>query len=193
MNIPIFVTLSRVFLTVIFWFLCDQVTVLGAVMAAVVFALAAFTDLIDGMLARKLNQITAFGKILDPIADKLLVLTALFIFASQQILSWWMVILIAAREILVTASRVFLLTEGKVIPAEAAGKFKTIWQITTISVVLIYRFLWIWKPTQEWMTNMDIHFSLAINLLMISALVLTWWSGWLYFRELIKSQKVVQK
>ena len=79
------------------------------------------------------------------------------------------------------------------IPAEAAGKFKTIWQITTISVVLIYRFLWIWKPTQEWMTNMDIHFSLAINLLMISALVLTWWSGWLYFRELIKSQKVVQK
>ena len=97
MNIPIFVTLSRVFLTVIFWFLCDQVTVLGAVMAAVVFALAAFTDLIDGMLARKLNQITAFGKILDPIADKLLVLTALFIFASQQILSWWMVILIAAR------------------------------------------------------------------------------------------------
>ena len=153
-----------------------------------VFALAAFTDLFDGMLARKYNQITTFGKILDPIADKILVLTAMFIFASQEILSWWMVLLIAAREILVTASRVFLLTEGKVIPAEAAGKFKTIWQITTISLVLIYRFLWIWTPTQEWMGNVDVTFSLVIHVLMIAALVLTWWSGGMYFWELKKAQ-----
>jgi CDP-diacylglycerol--glycerol-3-phosphate 3-phosphatidyltransferase len=188
MNLPNLLTLSRIFLTVILWFLCDQVNVWAAFLAAVVFALAAFTDLFDGMLARKYGQITTFGKILDPIADKLLVLTVMFIFASQEILSWWMVILIAAREILVTASRIFLLTEGKAIPAEAAGKIKTIWQITTISLVLIYRFLWIWTPTQEWMGNRDITFSLVINVFMIAALVLTWWSGGMYFWALKKSQ-----
>ena len=187
MNIPNLLTLSRIFLTVVLWFLCDQVTALAAFLAAVVFALAAFTDLFDGRLARKYGQITTFGKILDPIADKLLVLTAMFIFASQEILSWWMVLLIAAREILVTASRIFLLTEGKVIPAEAAGKIKTIGQITTISVVLIYRILWMWTPTQPWMGNWDIMFSLVIHVRMIAALVLTWWSGGMYFWALRKS------
>jgi CDP-diacylglycerol---glycerol-3-phosphate 3-phosphatidyltransferase len=184
MNIPNLLTLSRIFLTVILWFLCDQANVWGAFLGIIVFTVAAMTDFFDGFLARKLNQTSSFGKILDPIADKLLILTAMFIFASQQILSWWMVILIAVREILVTASRLFLFTEGKVIPAEAAGKVKTIFQMITISLVLVYRFFWLLPLTQDWMGNFDIQAMKVIHVLMIATLVLTWWSGGMYFRAL---------
>jgi CDP-diacylglycerol--glycerol-3-phosphate 3-phosphatidyltransferase len=193
MNIPNLLTLSRLFLTVVLWFLCDQANLLGSALAIVTFLIAVGTDVFDGLLARRFSQITIFGKIMDPIADKVLILTMMFIFASQQILVWWMVILIAVREILVTASRIYLLTEGQVIPAETAGKIKAVFQMITIAVVLVYRLLWFWTGTQDWMGNMDVHFSLAINVLMITTLVLTWWSGGMYFWALRGSAVSVKK
>ncbi len=189
MNLPNLLTISRIFLAMVFWLLCLHDTAWEALLSIAVFTLAATTDLLDGWLARKYNLTTSFGKIMDPIADKVLVLTAMFIFASLEILSWWMVILIAAREVLVTASRILLVTEGKVIPAEKAGKLKTALQITTVSVVLVYRFFWIWGRTHEWMKAHDNYLSPTINGFMIATLLVTLWSGGVYFYGLKKDRK----
>ena len=110
----------------------------GALWAAfVVFALAAITDRFDGELARSWGQITDFGRIADPIADKALTLCGFGLLSYQGFLPWWLTILIAVRELGITAMRAFFLRRGVVVSANQAGKQKTFMQMVALGTLLI--------------------------------------------------------
>jgi CDP-diacylglycerol--glycerol-3-phosphate 3-phosphatidyltransferase len=112
----------------------------GRYAAAGIFVLAALTDLFDGMIARKYNIISEMGKLLDPIADKLLVTTALVALVMTDGLSVWAVVIILAREFIVTGIRVVAAGQGVVIAAGRLGKWKTTFQIIAIVAILIRDF-----------------------------------------------------
>ncbi|MDR0325837.1 MAG: CDP-diacylglycerol--glycerol-3-phosphate 3-phosphatidyltransferase [Oscillospiraceae bacterium] len=99
------------------------------VAALVIFSVAAATDFIDGYLARRMGQVTNFGKIMDPLADKLLVLVALICFIREGTAPVWVVAVVLAREFLVSALRIVAASEGKVLAADFSGKVKTVVQI----------------------------------------------------------------
>ncbi len=101
-----------------------------------VFALASFTDFLDGHLARKNQWITDFGKFIDPVADKLLVLSTMIMLVHQQLLPAWLVILVLARELSVDGLRLVAMTKGQVIAAGPLGKIKTFSQMILILVLM---------------------------------------------------------
>ena len=137
MNLPNQLTLLRIALSfvVIFFLMMPGLWPKAAALAA--FALASLTDWWDGRLARNRGIVTDFGVLMDPIADKILVLSAFCAFVQLHIAPAWMVVAIAAREFIVTGLRLFALGKGQVLPAEAAGKHKTVSQIVAISVTLV--------------------------------------------------------
>jgi len=104
--------------------------------ASIVFIIAALTDYWDGYYAKKLNIITNFGKIMDPIADKVLILSAFFVFAQIEIIDLWMVVLIALREIYITVWRLINIRNKVFVAAEKLGKLKTVMQISAIIIIL---------------------------------------------------------
>lgn len=145
MNIANKLTLGRIFMIPIFIILLTvpldwgQVTWLGAVIpihqliAGIIFAVASFTDYLDGYLARKYNLVTSFGAFVDPMADKLLVLAALIMLVEYQMVPAWVTIIIISRELLVTGLRVLLAQhDGKVMSAAMPGKIKTFSQMFAI-------------------------------------------------------------
>ena len=105
--------------------------------SAVIFILAALTDAADGMIARKYNLVTNFGKIMDPLADKLLVMSAFVCLVGLGHLQAWMVIVILAREFAVTGLRIAAAAEGTVIAADLTGKIKTVLQMAAAIALLI--------------------------------------------------------
>ena len=107
--------------------------------AAVLFALACFTDFLDGHLARKNNWITDFGKFIDPVADKLLVLSAFIMLIHLGLVPAWLVILILARELSVDGLRLVAMTRKKVIAAGPLGKIKTASQMMVILLLMVIR------------------------------------------------------
>jgi CDP-diacylglycerol--glycerol-3-phosphate 3-phosphatidyltransferase len=109
--------------------------------AGILFGIAAYTDRLDGKLARKYNLITDFGKFLDPIADKILVVSALVCFVQLGLAETWCVILIIAREFMVTSLRLVAVDNGVVLAANKWGKFKTVSQILAIVLILVFQFL----------------------------------------------------
>ena len=112
----------------------------GRILAAVVFVLASLTDLLDGAIARKRNCVTTFGKFLDPIADKLLVASALMALVQLGEVSAWAVVIIIAREFTVQGIRIIAANEAVVISASIWGKVKTFSQMTAILLILIQNF-----------------------------------------------------
>lgn len=105
--------------------------------ALIVFIIAAWTDHLDGRLARKLDLITDFGKFLDPLADKMLVMSAFICFVDLKLVSAVPVIIILLREFLVTSLRLVAMSSGQVIAANIFGKAKTVSQIIAITVILV--------------------------------------------------------
>ena len=110
----------------------------ATVVALVLFCVASFTDFLDGYVARKYNQVTDFGKLVDPLADKLLVTSALVLFAEQGAMAGWMVCVILARELIITSLRVVAANKGRVLAATWTGKVKTCVQIGGIIVIYLY-------------------------------------------------------
>ena len=108
------------------------------VIALVLFCVASFTDFLDGYVARKYNQVTDFGKFVDPLADKLLVSSALILFVEQKAMAGWMVCVILARELIITSLRVVAANKGRVLAATWTGKVKTCVQIGGIIVIYLY-------------------------------------------------------
>ncbi|WP_444642181.1 CDP-diacylglycerol--glycerol-3-phosphate 3-phosphatidyltransferase [Caproiciproducens sp. R1] len=108
--------------------------------AAILFSGAALTDHYDGKLARKNNQITNFGKFLDPLADKILVVSALVCFVDLRLAASWCVILIIAREFMVTSIRLVAVDSGVVIAANNWGKTKTVSQIIAVVAILLFQY-----------------------------------------------------
>lgn len=174
MNLPNRLTLLRIALS---FFLILFLLTPGWVpklMALVTFGLACLTDLWDGRLARRRGWVTDFGILMDPIADKILVLSAFLAFVQLRVVPAWMVVLIAAREFLVTGLRLFALGKGKVLPAEAAGKHKTVSQMVAISLTLIFLTVQAATPVS---TRWDAWIHVGIWCLMLVTVSLTLTSG----------------
>ncbi|EFF79202.1 CDP-diacylglycerol--glycerol-3-phosphate 3-phosphatidyltransferase [Schaalia odontolytica] len=137
-NLPNALTVLRLVLVPVFVVLGLQSASWTALWAAfVVFAVAAITDRFDGKLARSWGQITDFGRIADPIADKALTLCGFALLSYQGYLPWWVTILIAVRELGITAMRAFFLRRGVVVSANQAGKLKTFMQMVALGTLLI--------------------------------------------------------
>ena len=149
------------------------ITMTMRVFAAIIFVGAAITDYYDGKIARKYNLITNLGKLLDPLADKILVISALVTLAKFSQISLWFVIIIIFRELLITGLRSIVAAEGVVIAAESLGKWKTATQMLALTVIIL------------------IPFSFTINnILLLIPLILTVVSGVEY---VLKCKNVLNK
>lgn len=135
MTLASLITLSRIFLIPVFMALV--LTRTGEIWAAIVFIAAALTDGLDGYVARARKEITKFGQLMDPIADKLLVSSALIALVELGAISSWVVMIILGREFAVSGLRMVVATEGIVIPARFLGKLKTFSQVVAIAALLL--------------------------------------------------------
>jgi CDP-diacylglycerol---glycerol-3-phosphate 3-phosphatidyltransferase len=137
LNVPNVLTVIRILLVPVLVVALLEKTGGGDLLAAIVFAVASFTDAIDGYLARSRNWVTTFGKLMDPIADKLLIVAALIALVSLNRLEAWVAMVIIAREFAVTVLRVAAGTQhGVVIPASVFGKLKTAFQVAMVMVLI---------------------------------------------------------
>ncbi len=156
--------------------------------AAALFSAASFTDWLDGYLARRMGIVTVFGKFLDPIADKLIVMAALIMIIPFDRVPAWMVLVILSREIIITGLRGIASSEGIVIAASDLGKFKTIFQIVAIIGLLLHY-------DYRWFFSID-HPLLLVNMHNVGmfylwiAFIITVWSGVDY---LVKFTRVIAR
>ncbi|MCK5286360.1 MAG: CDP-diacylglycerol--glycerol-3-phosphate 3-phosphatidyltransferase [Thermodesulfovibrionia bacterium] len=137
MNIPIIITFSRILLIPIFILVVSTKPLLGTI----IFLLAILTDIFDGYIARKSKQVTKLGMLLDPLADKLLTISALIVLVDMGFIEAWIAIVIIAREFIVTGLRIVALSKDIIIPAEMGGKIKTTAQFVSIVILLLDRSL----------------------------------------------------
>lgn len=132
------ITLIRICMIPFFIWFALQNDATSLIIALVLFCVASFTDFLDGYIARKYNQVTDFGKFVDPLADKLLVTAALLIFIEKGIFPAWMVFIVLAREFIITSLRNVAAAKGRVLAATWTGKVKTCVQIAGIIVDFLY-------------------------------------------------------
>ena len=137
MNLPNKLTLLRICLIPVFVILMLSKVSNFFLISCIIFILASITDFLDGRIARKHNLVTDFGKFMDPLADKLLVLSALICMIEYNLVAGWMVIIIVARELTVSILRAIAADNGKVIAASGGGKIKTTSQMIAIILLLI--------------------------------------------------------
>jgi len=145
------------------------------VITAIVFLLVALTDMLDGYFARRQKMVTTLGKFLDPLADKLLIVTALIALISARGIPPWMVIVIVGREIAVTGLRGIAISEGIVISSSLMGKYKTAFEMTSIFFLILDG------------PFLSINFHLIGMALLWVALFLAIFSGFDYFRKFLKT------
>ncbi len=173
MNTPNKITLSRIIMIPLFMFFLlqrDRLPGTADMLALIIFGLAALTDAVDGYLARRNNLITKFGKIADPLADKLLIASALISFAALGEITAWPVILIIGREMAVTGLRVVAASEGIIISASYWGKAKTVTQILAVLSFIVY-------PNLIALPEL-----IPVTILWL-AVAITLYSGYLYFKS----------
>ncbi|MDD6616001.1 MAG: CDP-diacylglycerol--glycerol-3-phosphate 3-phosphatidyltransferase [Lachnospiraceae bacterium] len=139
MNLPNKLTVLRVIMVpfFVFFMLWDGFGDTGKYVAVVLFILASMTDWLDGYLARKNHLVTDFGKFMDPIADKLLVCSALICLVEKQLLAGWIVIIIIGREFIISGFRLVASDKGVVIAASYWGKFKTVSQMLMVILLIL--------------------------------------------------------
>ncbi|MBO3444789.1 CDP-diacylglycerol--glycerol-3-phosphate 3-phosphatidyltransferase [Clostridium sp. CCUG 7971] len=168
MNLPNKLTLFRIFLIPVFILVMLFDIPNKFLIACLVFIIAAITDAMDGNIARKHNLVTDFGKFMDPLADKLLVISALICMIEVDLVPGWMVIIIVARELTVSILRAIAAADGKVIAASGGGKLKTISQMVAIPLLLLG-------------ANFDNSLLIIIgDITILIATLLTLYSGWEY-------------
>ncbi|MGH7232863.1 MAG: CDP-diacylglycerol--glycerol-3-phosphate 3-phosphatidyltransferase, partial [Nitrospiraceae bacterium] len=136
-NLPNLLTVARILLIPVFVLLFLTPTPNRSIAAALIFVIAAVTDLLDGYLARRRSQVTTLGRLLDPIADKLLVLSGLILLVQFQRVGAFVAILIIAREVAVTGIRGVAASKGVVLSAETTGKYKMTTQVVAIVVLIL--------------------------------------------------------
>ena len=136
MNLPNKITVGRIGLTFVMAGFLTSGIPYGKTLALFTFGLAGLSDWLDGYLARKLNRISVFGQLMDPLADKILVSSAFVSFVAIKVVPAWIVITLISREFVVTGLRLLASQQGKVLPAGPWGKHKMIWQTITIVVIM---------------------------------------------------------
>jgi len=179
MNLPNKLTILRIILVFVFMLFLFSHGVIAKALALITFLAASLTDFLDGFIAKRYNMITDFGKLMDPIADKILVLAAFMAFVQMQLVPAWMVVIIIFREAIVTGMRVTALTRGKVIAADEGGKHKMVSQVFSIIVIL---FFLIFKEAEMkvfgfWNESVEGLYRDAIYILMLVTTLLTLISG----------------
>lgn len=181
MNLPNKLTTLRIGLTFAFMLFLFLSGIGAKILAMFIFLAACVTDALDGFIARKNNQVTDFGKLMDPIADKILVLSAFAAFVQMQLVKDWMFMIIISRELVITYFRLFALNKGKVMSAGKMGKGKTVSQMVIIFVILgfivfkeVMLAYFTWNPAWESM------FHQGIDAFMWVILALTIYSGCSY-------------
>ncbi len=191
MNIANQLTMLRIALTFVFMFFLFCHGLWAKALSLIIFVIAALSDFFDGRIAQKKNMITDFGKLMDPIADKILVLAAFAAFVQMQLIEAWMFVIIISREIFITSLRLFALNKGKVLSAGKAGKHKTVSQMLLIFSILVFIVLketmlsfFTWNPAWE---NI---FRQGIYILMLFTVALTLYSGLSYLWE---NRKIITK
>lgn len=196
MNLPNKITVARILLIPIMIIIpffniqgmIGNVTYSNLIILAI-FLIASFTDFLDGYLARKNNLVTTFGKFLDPIADKLLVLSALIMLVEIGQIPGWIPIIIAAREFIVSGIRMLAAGEGNIIAASWLGKVKTVSQMVAISLAFVDTNVFMGFLSEEMSTGALV-LNIIMSLAMLISVVTTIWSGVDYF---IKSKDIVLK
>ncbi len=169
-NLPNALTILRILAIPIIVLLLFYPGKIASFFASIIFLFAAITDGLDGYIARRRNIVTTLGKFLDPMADKLLVITSLIMLIHLGRVPAWIVAIIAGREIAITGLRAIAINEGIVISASQLGKYKTLLQvIATTTLICHYSYY-----------SIDLH---NVGMIFLwAALVLTVWSGLDYFR-----------
>ena len=168
MNLPNKLTLLRILLIPVFIITMMFDFSNHYLISCLIFIIASITDALDGHIARKNNLVTDFGKFMDPLADKLLVISALICMIEVDLVSSWMVIIIVARELTVSILRAIAAADGKVIAASGGGKLKTISQMIAIPLLLLGA-----------QFGSSILLSIG-NITILIATLLTLYSGWEY-------------
>ena len=138
MNLPNKITLARMALALLFLFFLFSKGVIFKSLALATFMVAAFSDYLDGFIAKKYKITSDFGKIMDPIADKVLVIAAFLAFVEMKLVPAWMVFIIIMRELIITSMRIKALMASEVLPAGMGGKHKTVSQMLSIFVILVF-------------------------------------------------------
>jgi CDP-diacylglycerol--glycerol-3-phosphate 3-phosphatidyltransferase len=183
LNLPNILTMVRIATIPIICLLLLSPERRPCLWAAALFAAASFTDWLDGYLARRMEIVTVFGKFLDPIADKLIVMAALIMILPYDRVPAWMVLVILGREIIITGLRGIASTEGIVIAASRLGKFKTIFQLVAIiGLLLHYDYRWFFAVDHP-LLIVNMH-NVGMFYLWI-ATVITIWSGVDYLSKFI--------
>lgn len=184
LNLPNILTLTRIAAIPLMAAILTYPSQTAGFWAAAVFSLASITDWLDGYLARRMGIVTIFGKFLDPIADKLIVMAALIMILPYGRVPAWMVLVILGREIIITGLRGIASSEGIVIQASDLGKFKTIFQIVAIiGLLLHYDYNWLFGIEHQWV-HVNMH-NVGMFFFWIATL-LTVWSGVDYLARFIR-------
>ena len=178
MNLPNKLTILRIILTVIFLFFLFARGPAYKIIAFVIFLTAALTDYLDGYIAKKRQMVSDFGRFMDPIADKVLVLSAFLAFVEMGLIPAWMVMIIIFREFIITGLRLMALRKNRIIEASLAGKHKTASQMFSIFTILIFTILREFGYHMEfWTPGSEYYLEMAIFILMFITVVLTMISG----------------
>jgi CDP-diacylglycerol--glycerol-3-phosphate 3-phosphatidyltransferase/cardiolipin synthase len=173
-NLPNKLTLFRIFLIPVFIVVLYFDMPITNKLATLIFAIASITDFVDGYIARKYQLITSFGKILDPIADKILVAAALIVLVDMDRLSAVLVIILLSREFVIGALRDYASSEGIIIPAGWYGKVKTTLQMLAIGFLIYKDDLW----------NMPVTY--IGNILIYSSVIISIYSAVIYYIDFFK-------
>lgn len=178
MNLPNSLSLFRVFLAIVFTAFMSVEVNWGILVAFLCFLIASLTDWLDGYLARKMNLVTDLGKLLDPLADKILVAAAFVCFTERGLCPAWVTVVILFREFAVTGLRLLLVEKGVVLPADQWGKWKTVSQILFCILTLA-----------ELLFRSDQQIGVATYTIMYICVILTVFSGLNYMLKGVKLLK----
>jgi CDP-diacylglycerol--glycerol-3-phosphate 3-phosphatidyltransferase len=180
-NVPNAITLVRIAAIPVFLFFTFEESRVNSFIAALVYAATAGTDFVDGWLARRMNLVTVIGKFLDPLADKLIVMSALVMLVHLGRVEAWIVILVMAREFAITGLRTIAMSEGVVIAAGQEGKYKTALQLAAIVFLLLhYRY-----PVDFLVATLDVDANRVGTWLLYLSVVFSLWSAWVYLRGFV--------
>lgn len=169
-NLPNLLSILRVVLIPLFIYLLSLKTVEGWIWAFFVFGVASFTDLLDGWTARKLNQESEFGKFIDPLADKFLVISSLIAILILdpylEFFDFWMILVIAGRDVLITVMRFLAIRRGRSLQTSNFGKVKTAFQMFSIVIIIM---IYIVKKTGIFVTHESVPYWIMVAITALTA------------------------
>lgn len=188
LNLPNCLTIARIILAVFFLLQVSRIGLEPKILALSLFLVASLTDYLDGWIARTRNQITPFGRLMDPIADKVLTLSAFISFVQMDLVQGWMVLVIIGRDLMITGTRLLMRSESENTGARKSGKHKTALQFLAIVGILIFL---IARETSIWNAEWNSMALQIIHGVMLFVVAVTLWSGIRYLyanRETLKNQ-----